>query len=263
MTPIALTAINGGINRLRTKAMADKNSLYDLVNGYVTQTGTIKVRPGTLRAANIGAYSGAGTTFGLMAFQGSFHVFATSIVSVPPNYVLHVLFNPNSLATPIALAHIHFAAPYLGGIYVVAEFVDGNVFHYWIQDSVSEDNSNVWQANTDYQIGDVVIPIVPNGYQYVASRANAANPVWTPNTLETVGTTIEPTIANGFMYTATQTDGANPSTGATEPTWPTSDGAQVVESSTLANDQSVTLATPAATTPVPKVPSRYIGLYPI
>jgi len=262
-TPIALSTIGGGINRLRTKALADKTSLYDLLNGYVTQSNTVKVRPGTFRNADIATYSGAGATKGLLSYQGQFHVFATSVVSVPPGYTVHVLSDPNSLGTPIALKEIHFAAPYLGGIYVVAEFVNGDVFHYWIQASQSEDDGNEWSALTDYQIGDVVIPTSPNGYQYVASRRYPANPTWTANTLEEEGNIVEPTTANGFLYVCTSAVGSNPSTGATEPTWPTSDGSTVVESSTLANDQTVTLATAADATPtVKQVAARYAGLYP-
>ena len=168
------------------------------------------------------------------------------------------------------LKEIHFAAAYLGGIYVVAEFnvTDstllaefGSVFHYWIQSSISGDNANEWTANTDYQIGDVVIPTSPNGLTYIASRALPANPVWAPNTIETVGNIVEPTVANGFKYTVTNTLGAVPTTGETEPTWPLSDGATVLEASSLANDQTFSVVSAAAAAPTPTVPARYEGLY--
>lgn len=173
----------------------------------------------------------------------------------------------NAASYPIK--EIHFSAPYLGGIYVVAEFdvpsalaaANGDTFHYWIQSSTGSDNANEWKASTDYKIGDVVIPTSPNGLTYVASRLLPANPVWTPSTLETVGNIVEPTVANGFKYTVTADAGLNPSTGATEPTWPISDGATILESSDLSNDQTVTLATPAAGTPPTATPARYTGLY--
>jgi hypothetical protein len=100
----------------------------------------------------------------------------------------------NAASYPIK--EIHFAAPYLGGIYVVAEFdvpsalaaTNGTVAHYWIQSSTGSDNADVWLASTDYQIGDVVIPPTQNGLTYVASRAGPANPLWTADTLETDGT---------------------------------------------------------------------------
>lgn len=414
-TPVALTAISGGINRLRTKGGADKNSLFELLNGYVTQSGTVKVREGSNRNANIATYSGAGKTKGLMAYQSQLHVFSDTAVAVPPGYALHVINHPASqqspgagtvtknftltagfnaaaglsgetvdggfttappcsiggigtltggalpdgsiikalyshdvgavkspvlvisgthaqtyfatlsftdanthltvnLATsaattfdtttypgytvwrwlgggqlgyvtlptvslisvtapattlvPITIKEINFAAPYLGGIYVSATFnvIDavvlaqwGDTFHYWIQSSTGSDTSNTWLKNTDYLIGDVVIPSVVNGLTYIASRRYPANPVWAPNVTEVVGNVIEPVTANGFQYTATAVLGAKPTTGATEPTWPTSDGATVQENSSVANDQTITRVTAANSVPTPSVPSRYGG----
>lgn len=173
-------------------------------------------------------------------------------------------------SAPFPLKEIHFSAPYLGGIYVVAEFnvTDstllaefGSVFHYWIQSSVGGDNSNEWSANTDYQIGDVVIPTAPNGLTYIASRLLPSNPLWTANTLETVGNIVEPTTPNGFKFTATATLGATPTTGGTEPTWPTTDGATVLENSSLENDQTITLASAAPAAVAPSTPARYSGLF--
>jgi|GEM_PF-4569849 len=548
--PQSLTAINGGINRLRVKGGSDPDSLYDLLNGYVTQSGTVKVRPGTFRNANIAQYSGAGNTKGLLAYQDEFHVFSANVVPVPPNYALHVLaypyvsalsnnvvvtppttdpywtdvvcymtaplagdcasigapafvigsnvyggtapstglapalysgalalnthgsnyfanststtfcsfasfanypslnifaasnnwtiecffclngiggngyatlfdyggivggpgssdptqflitvgynsstsqyvanvanngmfgagagsfggnmptvttgtwhhiavccvngvtsmyvdggllgtsavnwnttnYNngnvnpapspvngpgvvigsnenlnyytadvsisnvritsgvarytaaftkpsapfpqPTCIATSPPIKEIHFAAAYLGGIYVVAEFTGvpsalvaeyGTVFHYWVQSSTGGDNSNFWTANTDYLVGDVVIPTAPNGLTYIATRKGNANPLWQPNTLEAVGNIVEPNTANGFQYTVTAVLGSAPTTGATEPSWPTSDGATVLEDSSLANDQTVTLVTVSSNVATPPLaPSRYSGLY--
>lgn len=428
---VGLTAISGGINRLRTKGGADKNSLFDLLNGYVTQAGTVKVREGTSRKANIATYSGVGTTKGLLAYQGNLHVFSNQVVSVPAGFELHVLNHPASIQlgtvntpaalnvslsstganarigananfgnvtassanwfakealvtpdpghdigsgaiggatiggftvaaffqadgtspgdpnhvylvlngafnlvgasiafldlagtttvtvpldvahqttalglgasftvfdlgtdaynmgifgghpftqttattqtvaiVPLAIQEINFAAPYLGGIYVVATFVItdptvlaqyGATYHFWIQSSTGGDNSNEWVASTDYLAGTVVIPTAPNGLTYVASRRLPPNPIWTANTAEVVGNIVEPVTPNGFQFTATATLGANPTTGATEPTWPTTDGAIVNENSSSASDQTVTLATPANATPPTAPPSKYSG----
>lgn len=421
---VSLTAISGGINRLRTKGGADKNSLFDLLNGYVTQAGTVKVRDGTLRNANIATYSGAGNTKGLLAYQSKLHVFSTSVVGVPPGYELHVINHPaavDTVAVPtpmnartgtfaaatkigtaagfgavastsqngfaieavispdpggavgfsspasaggftiaaffqatgisvndpnqvyliftgafnlvgatatynvsgvpqvfnldishqttqlalgsgytvfklgvqtpdghsgggwnlpfsigvpttttviLPLKEIHFAAPYLGGIYVAAQFTIqspailaqyGDTYHFWIQSSSGGDNSNVWSASTDYQIGDVVIPSTVNGLIYIASRRNPPNPVWSANTVEALANIVEPTVANGFQYAITAVLGTNPTTGATEPTWPTSDGSIVKENSAVASDQTVTRVAPASAAPTPPPPTRYGG----
>ena len=427
---VGLTVVSGGINRLRTKAGSDKNSLFDLVNGYVTQANTVKVRPGSIRNADIGAISGGGVTKGLVGYQDELHIFAPTVVAVPTGYQLHVLQHPggrdstpnetftnftmtpglfaggvtlgtNDLAgvvaglrgfgkaavmsnatnvgsitgaswdgthnleavvytTPgsvddpnylylaisgasasyafnalgddqlqytdtngnqqtlilnpaaqtagsalelttsytvfgwnvagklpnfsgstvgitrlffeqsydiIPLKEIHFAAPYLGGLYVVAEFINdggsglGTVFHYWIQSSTENDSSNnEWVADADHLIGDVVIPTSPNGLIYVASRRYPPSPLWTADTQETIGNVVEPNTPNGFNFTVSATAGATPTTGSTEPTWPAADGATVTEQSALANDQTVTIATAAPVTPAPTVQTRYSGL---
>src|SRR6202012_1311854 len=95
----ALTTIGGGINRLRTKAGADSNSLYDLLNGYVTAANTVKVRPGTIRNVNLADTAGAGMTKGLVAYEGAMHIFASQVVDVPDGYVLHVLSHPAAFQT--------------------------------------------------------------------------------------------------------------------------------------------------------------------
>ncbi|WP_256202355.1 hypothetical protein [Stenotrophomonas pictorum] len=47
MRQIAMSAVKAGITRLRDKGGASSDSLYDLLNGYVTAARTIKCRPGT------------------------------------------------------------------------------------------------------------------------------------------------------------------------------------------------------------------------
>jgi hypothetical protein len=167
---------------------------------------------------------------------------------------------------PIALKEIHFAAPFLGFLYVVAEFEPdqsglGSIFHYWVQ--LNEDTAP-WAANTDHSIGDIVIPT--SGYDglfYVASRATQPNPVWTPTTLEAEGNIVEPTVPNGFEYTCISTEGSNPVTGSSEPTWPTADGATVSEFTSLSVDQSISPSSapqPAVNTPDPATVSKYSNL---
>ena len=167
---------------------------------------------------------------------------------------------------PIALKEIHFAAPFLGFLYVVAEFEPdssglGSVFHYWVQ--VNEDTST-WAANTDHQIGDIVVP--SSGYDglfYIASRATQPNPVWTPTTLEAVGNIVEPSVPNGFKFTCISTEGNNPVTGSSEPTWPTADGATVSEFTSLDTNQSIappTAAIPATNVPNPATVTKYGNL---
>jgi len=222
-----LTVIQGGINRLRTKGGANTQALYDLLNGYVTSQKTVKVRQGTIRTQSLSS-----TTKGLVAFKGGFHTFAHTTVSVPAGYTLHILTHPLSGGdTLVPISKIHFAAPFMGFLYVVAEFeptntavVDaGLIWHYWLQEGTT------WVKNTVYQIGDIVTPATKNGLAYKAVRLSAINPVWTANTAESVNDLVEPSVPNGYFFKVTSADGDNPGTGTVEPTWPTVEGQTVTE----------------------------------
>lgn len=336
--PVALTVVQGGLTRARVKGAAPRNTLYNLINGYVTVGKTVKVRPGTFRSQNLVPAGSDPATVGLTAFGGTFHVFCHKEVTVPTGYTLHVLNHPagaaaastltglatyaSSLLTvtavttgalavgnvvsgtgipagttitsfgtgvggtgtyhmsaaatvtvaesiiasnpgqdtlAIPIKEIHFAAPYMGFLYVVAEFTSdggsglGTVFHYWLQSGA------VWVASSDYTIGDVVSPSTPSGLVFKAARQSAPNPVWTPNTAEALNNVVEPTTPNGFFFTATDVEGSTPTTGALEPSWPTATGAQVFENSTTdGNDQSTSAPQPSATTTLPvSVTTRY------
>ncbi|HQR71229.1 MAG TPA: hypothetical protein PLE54_11535 [Burkholderiaceae bacterium] len=145
-----------------------------------------------------------------------------------------------------ALEKIHFAEPFMGALYVAAEFSDGSIFHYWLQAGVT------WEASTAYKAGDIVQPTTPNGIVYRATRYGSAYPAWAPSVLRYDGTStgyeqsvIEPTVYNDFYYTCIYTVGTLPRSGTVEPTWPTEDGATVVESS----DNPPDVTTPATTSP--------------
>lgn len=215
MKQVALSVVEGGIQRLRVKGGAKNTSLYDALNCYVTAAKTIKPRPGTVRDATLPS-----NTKGLVSFDGALHTFATEITVVPDGYVCHVIANPDD--TEQALTKIHFAAPYLGFLYVVAEFADASVWHFWLQ-------SSDWAANSVYNIGDAVEPSTPNGLAYKATRLEAARPLWTANSARVVGDAVEPTEYNGYYYTVVDVTGDNPRSGTTEPAWPTSEGEQIIE----------------------------------
>lgn len=250
MRDAPLTVLKGGINRLRTRGGARADNLYDLLNGYLTEDGTVHVRPGSLRVASLDA-----STKGLTYFSGSRHTFAAATVAVPAGYTLHVLVHPDQDPgeAVIPLKRIHFAEPFLGFLYVVAEFTDDTVWHYWLR------GSGTWTAETVYQIGDVIFPTVANGLAYMATRVGAANPLWTANTPRQLGDIVEPTAdnANGYYYTVVDTSGANPTSGSVEPNWPAASGAQIVESTDITPDSTDTDATDPTNNPGSDITDRY------
>ena len=243
MRQFALTTAKGGINRLRDKGNASKDSLYDLLNGYVTQTNSIRPRPGTRLA-----YSLPEGTKGMCAFHEKLHVFSSDVVtSLDAMVVINVLRHPTNPLLP--LLEIHFAAPFLGYLYVSAEWLNGDVFHYWLQDS------SPWQANHVYLEGEIIQPTVPNGYAYQANRLTPPGTLWAPLAPRIVGDVVEPTTANGYQYEVIDTIGLNPASGTTEPAWVAEDGAIVYEDASGASS-TVPPATGIPTVP-PSVSDRY------
>lgn len=246
-----ITAINGltsGIDRLRWKGGASPKGLYDLLNGYVTLSGSIESRPGTAEDATLPS-----GTHGLCAFDGALVVFAIEPKSCPAGYSCEVLVNPNDATSDIA--EIHYAGPFLGYLYVVVEFDDGNVWHYWLEGSSS---ANDWQADHIYGLNEIVTP--GNGLAYRATRLNPADQPWQANEPHTVGDVREPTVFNKFKYEVIDTTGTNPTSGATEPAWKAEDGAVVYEESDI-DTSDVQTPDGDPTTPDTTLPPDVIDRY--
>lgn len=242
-----LNTARGGINRLRTKGGPSKEILYDLLNGYVDASGAAVSRPGTVQD-----YTLTPGTKGLCSFDGALVVFSHQVTGgMPAGVTCEVLTHPTNPA--LALLDIHFASPFLGALYVVAEFADGSVFHYWLE------SANPWLASTSYLVGEAVTPTAPNGLVYRASRAGEPGPAWAPDVRRAAGDVIEPTVYNGYRYTVIDVQGANPRSGAVEPAWPAQDGATINENT---EGSPVTPATggtapPASTVLPPSIVDRY------
>lgn len=256
---IALTTIKGGINRQRTKGGAPEDSLYDLLNGYVSKSKTIVVRPGSARVYNLETEnSGPSSTRGLVSFNGGLHVFSHETEVVPDGITLHVITHPDQTAEdPIPIDEINFAAPFMGYLYVVATFTNGDCYHFWLQEGPE------WTAETTYKLGDIVIPSDFDGLAFQAQRLTPPNTAWQADIAREVGDVIEPTVYNDFYYTVVETQGDNPRSGSTEPTWPTEDGAQVFEDADGSADTpaSFTEMPDTSVVPSPTITERYRNLF--
>ena len=256
-----LTVVKGGIDRGRPKGGVRADVLYDLVNAYVTEEFKIKQRDGTVRIADLPA-----GTVGLTAFDGLFHVFASEDIDLTgfDEFQLNILLHPFDQTAE--LTEIHFAEPFLGALYVVAEFInpynETSIYHYWLQPG------ETWAECTEYSANQFVTPTTPNGYVYSASRLTTPYPAWTAGAPRTAGngssiepSIIEPTVYNEYYYTAIDTQGDNPTSGSTEPVWPTSSGETIVENTdgfAASSPNSGSPPTPpAANTPQESTTERY------
>lgn len=251
MRAVTFSRWQQGISRLREKGGAQPEALYDLENGYVAIDGSIRSRPGTEEVVQLPT-----GTKGLCAFEGKLVVFSHQAQSIPastPQVTCEVVVHPSSPGT--ALREIHFAGPFLGHLYVVAEFADGLVRHYWLR------RSSTWKAAKPYKLGDLVQPSVPNGFVYRAHRLNPPKVTWAPDVARAVDDRIEPTEHNGFEYLCVQTLGSNPRSGSVEPEWPTTEGATAVEdtSAGVTPPPNTGTTTPPTTDPGDDIIDRYGG----
>lgn len=242
----ALTTVKAGITRLRDKGGASADSLYDLLNGYVTAARTIHSRPGT----RIDVVLPPGTK-GLVWFQGKFVVFSHQVIDPEDERVeVEVIRHPDVPEMPIR--DIHFALPFLGYLYVVAEFADRLVRHYWLE------KGEIWQPNHVYLPGTLVRPTKGNGMAYRVESDRAGYEPWAPNVARALGDIVVPTVDNGFRYVVTETVGETPRSGTAEPEWPTNSGETVVEDVSNRKPYGVDSQTQTPNTNVPPaVKDRY------
>ena len=225
---VSLNALKAGISRLRTKGGPDPQTLYDLVDGYVTAAGTMEQRPGF----RVDALLPPGTR-GLMSYRGYKYVFSDGPVDLSefPEYRLAILTHPDAGDAPPPLVRIHFAQPFMLFPYVSAEWGNGDVFHYWMQ---GEGEETYWTPDTTFALGAVVHPTSQTGFTYRAHRLGEPGELWAAGVERAVGDVVEPTEPNGFEYEAIEAYGTPPRSGTREPTWPAQDGAVVIEEADLA-----------------------------
>ncbi|WP_241772752.1 hypothetical protein [Stenotrophomonas pictorum] len=245
MRQIAMSAVKAGITRLRDKGGASSDSLYDLLNGYVTAARTIKCRPGT----RIDAELPEGTK-GLVWFKGKFVVFSHHVRSSDdPRVEVEVIRHPSAADTPIK--DIHFALPFLGYLYVVAEFEDGLVRHYWLE------KGEEWLPGHVYLPGTLVRPSNGNGLAYRVESDRAGYVPWAPNVARALGDVVVPIVDNGYRYVATEVIGDSPRSGTSEPVWPTNPGEVVIEEVDAQAQYTVPEAGAGSATVPPSVTDRY------
>jgi hypothetical protein len=245
MATFVLTAIKGGIDRQRVVGSPSPDTLYEFTNGYRDPDGVLRARPGSVSTHDLPA----GATKGLTVFRDAFVVYSHEPQVVPDGVTCEVLLHPTSPSLP--LHRIHFAAPFLQYLYVAAEFVGGDVFHYWLQ------RADAWTAETAYCLGDLVTPAIPNGMVYIAERVGTPNPLWVANAVRAIGDRVEPTTADCNYYEVVDTVGDTPRSGPTEPDWNTDAGAYTYEDVSSAAPTTPPTAGPGTGEPNPDPDDRY------
>lgn len=271
---VTLNATKAGMTRLRIKGGASPETLFDLTNGFVNASKCPQQRPGLTWLFNfanptLGKAGNVGITKGTVTYKGIVYTFShTPLTSGSANFVILTLRHPSS--TTAKLTAIHFAQPFMGFMYVVAQFEvtsdypAGFIGHYWLQTPAS------WKARTQYMDNDMVQPTAPTGYYYQASRV-INPPTWTP-LLQYKATTgsppygdsadrVQPSTYIGSYFIVNQVYGPGSAlappisrSGSVEPNWTTAglqNGSFTLEFSTATTPPAPTAGTPAPGQVVP------------
>jgi len=204
-----------GLDLRKGASTSDANRLRVLRNAYTTEGRTIRKRPGLTKIATLEA----GTT-GLFAGNGKLNTFYggnTPIVHA------NSLFSAKNVKSPINLAlglsKVHYADVFNGFLYAAVEYTSGDVRHHYL------DNPAAWPVSTVVTLGDYYQPTTANNFRYKVSDVSVGVAAWVASTAQALGSFKRPTVANGYRYEATVAG----NTGATQPVWPTTNGATVVD----------------------------------
>lgn len=184
---------SAGLDVSRLPSVAGANQLRELSNAYVTTGKSVKKRPGTRKVADLEP-----GTVGLTAGLDKLNTF----YGVTPVSHANSLFHAHKLPFPGSnkeVAKIHFGDVFLGFLYVVAEYADGSVRHFYL------DDPGAWSASTTY----------------------------------TQGQTRRPTTGQGDLRFTVTTAGTS---GASEPTWPTTIGGTVSDGTVTWTAQSLAIS---------------------
>lgn len=102
-----------------------------------------------------------------------------------------ILRHPSSSSA--TLSKIHYAKTFLGFPYVIAEFSDGLINHFWLQ------MPPIWTQNTAYMANQLVQPTTPNGFYYKCIQV-ANPPAWTPLLQHQLFDFVQPTTYSGYQF---------------------------------------------------------------
>lgn len=223
-----------GLDLRKGASTSDANRLRVLVNAYTTEGRTIRKRPGTTKIATLEA----GTT-GLFAGNGKLNTFYggnAPIVHANPLFSAKNVKSPTNNA--LAVSKVHYGDVFNGYVYAAVEYVGGEVKHHYL------DNPAPWPASTVVALGSFYQPVAANRFRYKVTDVSVGVAAWVATTAQALGSFRRPTVANGFRYECTTAG----NTGATQPAWPTTNGATVVDGTvtwTCRNYNSTAAAEPA------------------
>jgi len=192
MAQIVFDRFSSGLDRRKSRDTAGADSLYELRNAQVSAGHELVKRACAGIIATLMSSSVA-----LRAALGKLNVFSSDMAATVGNPLFAMNYLPHPTDSARILARVHSMEAFRGYLYVAAEYDDGSKFHHYLDagstSSTPRFASPAWAASTAYA---------------------TASPHF-----------VTPTTPNGFRYECT-TGGTSDSS---EPTWPTTVGATVVD----------------------------------
>lgn len=127
MSYIVVENYNGGMDRRRIRIDEQPNTVYNLVNAHINRGGQIEGRKAFVPTYELSV----GLTFGLAEKQGSLYVFGSVdalTVFVPPGVTYQRLQHPDGATAMSGVTDVDI---FNGFLYVIAQFTDSSVHHYY------------------------------------------------------------------------------------------------------------------------------------
>lgn len=216
MASITFDRFDGGLDIRKGASVSDANRMRVCTNAYITTGKGIQKRPCLRKIATLET----GTT-GLRAGGGVLNTFFGSGSVTHAN----TLFKPSLVRHPTlsqAVSKIHYGDIFNGFLYIAVEYVDGSVWHHYLNDV------GVWVTVTTYTKGNLRRPTILNTFNYEVIDVSIGVSIWVTATAYTVGTFRKPIVSNTLRYEVTAIAGTGTS-GAVEPIWPLTAGLTVID----------------------------------
>lgn len=235
-------------NRRKGESLSE---VFDAVNCRLTDARRWQKREclkfvGTLDVKCKGLFGYNGLLYSFSHLPVADQVFGTVIVRTK------VCRHPSS--NEVALAKVWYAQVFLRRLYVVAEFADGLIRHYWLEEP------NIWTANTVLSYSARVMPTTGDNGYYYQIIIPSTDVAWQANKVYGKFNYVQPTVYNAFRYEATGAIGwwstAGAPSGDVEPTWPAIEGATVEEFRQLTAPPSTNTPPPPPAPPAPPPGNR-------
>lgn len=188
MSYLSIPDFKYGMDRRRKRVSGVPGTLWTLKNGHITRGGDIE------RAKRfVPKYTLPASTFGLAKIRRQLYVFGSIAPPAMPNGVLYQqLTAPN---TP-AMTRVLDVKTFANQLYVVAEFADGNIYHYYNGSRVT-DWDTLSTNNSDFTTLADYIESKINASADVVALASGQTILLTAKTAGTAFTVAQSTVDRG------------------------------------------------------------------